>query len=200
MNLTIKELTALAHFSYIASPYTGFNDDLLNDLKRRVNDFTNLDIFKVNEKQSLGRPYFMSLKLQSGNDVISFPNEPLVSISLQKTIVETPTVGEDRIGTVKEYICTEDYEIEIKGVCVGANGAYPAEEVKALNDLFRINDALEVKDNLFFNLFGIQKIVLKSIKFDEMMGQESVQKYTVTAVSDMPFFAELTDRAKFLQG
>lgn len=200
MNFNIKELTALAHYSYIASPYNGSNDGLLNDLKRRVKDFNNLDIFKVNETQSLGRPYFMRLKLQSGNKIISFPNEPLVSISLQKTIVETPTVGEERVGTVKEYICTEDYEIEIKGVCIGDEGAYPAEEVKALNDLFLINDALEIKDNLFFNLFGIQKMVLKSIKFDEMMGQESVQKYTVTAVSDMPFFAELTDRARFLQG
>jgi|GEM_PF-241198 len=191
MKLDIKELTALAHLSYIAAPYPGF--------LKKLKTFELPDINNVRHK--MGSPYFMQLSLKPPQyeKAITLPNEPLVSISIQKTIVETATVGEERRGTVKEYICTEDFDIEIKGVCIGKDGQYPTEEVRILNDLFLINEALEVENNPFFNLiFGIQKIVLKSLKLDEMMGQESVQKFTISAVSDMPFFAELTDRGKFI--
>lgn len=199
MEYSIRELTALAHFSYIGTPFPEFAGSTKAGLQNRVSAFSNLNIFNVNEQQSLGRPYFMSLKVQSGKEIINFPNEPLISISKQKTIVETATVGEGRKGTVKEFICAEDFEIDIKGVIIGMGGAYPAAEVKALNELFDKNEALEVKNNLFFDLFGIQKIILKNIRFDEMMGQEALQKYTITAVSEEDFFAELTNRNKFLQ-
>lgn len=191
MIINIRELTAKAHNSYIAEPYP--------DWETEADSIQQPDIYNVSEAKVLGRPYFMELKLQSNKKVYMLPNEPLVSISLQKTIVETPTVGEERIGTVKEYICTEDFNIDIKGVCVGAKGSYPAKEVAIINELFSINEALDVKDNLFFSLFNIQKIILRNISFDEMMGKESVQKYTINAVSDQPFFAELTDRGKFIQ-
>ncbi|RQO66853.1 hypothetical protein DBR40_21615 [Pedobacter sp. KBW01] len=189
MTLNIKELTALAHLSYIASPYPGFDKKLSMFNLPDMNNIGNIS----------GSPYFMqlSLKKQSG-EIITLPNEPLVSISLQKTIVETATVGEGRTGTVKEYICTEDFDIEIKGVCIGENGAYPTEDVKAVKDLFLVNEALEVHENLFFELFDIKKIVLKSFKLDEMVGQEGVQKYSINAVSDIPFFAELSERTKFI--
>lgn len=198
MEFSIRELTALAHFSYIGAPFPEFGGDLKTALQNRAAAYARQSLFNVNEQQALGKPYFMSLRLQNGNEITAFPNEPLVSVSLQKTIVETPTIGPERKGTVKEYICTEDYQIDIKGVIIGSNNAYPAQEVKELNDLFYKNEALTVVDNLFFDLFGIQKIVLKSLKFDEMMGQESLQKYTITAVSDEDFFAELSHRNKFL--
>lgn len=198
MEYSIKELTALAHFSYIATPFPEFGVHDKYAMQRRVASYTNQNIYNVNEQQALGKPYFMSLKVQSGKEFTSFPNEPLISISLQKTIVETATVGEGRKGTVKEYICTEDYEIDIKGVIIGDGNTYPGQEVEELNKLFLKNEALDIVDNSFFELFGIEKIVLKSIKFDEMMGQESLQKYTITAVSDEPFLAELTNRNKFL--
>ncbi len=189
MTLSIKELTALAHLSYIASPYPGFDKKLSMFNLPDMNNIGNIS----------GSPYFMqlSLKKQSG-EIITLPNEPLVSISLQKTIVETATVGEARAGTVKEYICTEDFDIEIKGVCIGENGAYPTEDIKAVKELFLVNEALEVQENLFFELFDIKKIVLKSFKLDEMVGQEGVQKYSINAVSDIPFFAELSERTKFI--
>lgn len=126
------------------------------------------------------------------------PNEPLISLGLTKTIVETATVGKYRKGTVKEYICTEDYSITIKGVCIDLDDPeiYPADQVGLLNDLFDINDALEVESNPFLELFGIRKIVLKDIQFDEMIGEQGVQKYTITAVSDQDFYADLNEKDK----
>lgn len=190
MIIDLKQLTAKAHGSYIAEPYS-FNQSAGTDP---------IDLYNISEAKALGTPYFMTLTLQSKQKVFKLPNEPLVTLFLQKTIVETPTVGEERKGTVKEYICTEDYQIDIKGICIGENDNYPAKQVKLLNDLFAINEAVEVKDNLFFTLFGIQKIVLKSIKFEEMVGEESLQKYIISAVSATDFFAELTERSNLLGG
>lgn len=192
MTIDIRALTAMVHSSYIGSPYP--------EWEKKAKSYELPDLYNISESRVLGKPYFMTLSLQYQQQVIVLPNEPLVAISIQKTIVETPTVGHLRKGTVKEYICTEDYNIEIKGICIGENGNYPARQVKELNDLFAINAALEIKNNLFFNLFNIQKVVLRSLKFDEMMGQEAFQRYTLNAVSDQPFFAELNDKAKFLNG
>lgn len=190
MIIDLRQLTAKAHGNYIAEPY---NFDLPSGTDL-------VDLYNVSEAKALGSPYFMTLTLQSKQRVFKLPNEPLITLYLQKTIVETATVGEDRKGTVKEYINTEDYQIDIKGICIGENGNYPAKQVKDINDLVATNEALEVKDNLFFNLFDIQKIVLKSVRFEEMEGEESLQKYYISAVSDTPFFAELNERVNFLGG
>lgn len=156
------------------------------------------DLKGINAKQLLGGKYFLTLKLSYKGQSFELPNEPLISLGLTKTIVETATVGKYRKGTVKEYICTEDYSITIKGVCIDLVDPeiYPADQVGLLNDLFEINDALEVESNPFLELFGIRKIVLKDIQFDEMIGESGLQKYTITAVSDQDFYADLNEKDK----
>jgi hypothetical protein len=156
------------------------------------------DLKGINSKQLLGGKYFLTLKLSYKGQNFELPNEPLISLGLTKTIVETATVGKYRKGTVKEYICTEDYSITIKGVCIDLDDPeiYPADQVGLLNDLLEINDALEVESNPFLELFGIRKIVLKDIQFDEMIGESGLQKYTITAVSDQDFYADLNEKDK----
>ena len=150
----------------------------------------------------LGGRYFTTLKVadKAGNQFI-FPNEPLLSISLAKTIVETATVGKERKGTVKEYICTEDFNINIKGVCVNEKqpDVFPTEQVLELRKMFEINDSLEVISNPFLELFEIRNIVLKDIQLDEMAGEQGLQKFTIIAVSDQDFYADLTEREKNLK-
>ena len=139
----------------------------------------------------------MTLKVadKSGEQTI-FPNEPLVSFSLTKTIVETATVGKQRKGKVKEYITTEDWQITIRGLCVDPKNPdqYPTAQVQSLNKLFEKNESLEVIGNKLFTLFDIGNIVLKDISFEEMEGKEGIQKYTIKAVSDMDFYAELDEK------
>jgi hypothetical protein len=156
------------------------------------------DLLNINGSQLLGNKYFLQLKLSYNGQNFELPNEPLISLGLSKTIVETATVGKYRKGTVKEYICTEDYQISIKGVCVDDEDikAYPAKQVALINDLFAINDSLEVVSNVFFELFGIRKIVLKDLQFDDMAGEAGMQKYTITAVSDQDFYADLNEQDK----
>jgi hypothetical protein len=184
-----KELVARAHFDYVgpAFPKWWKNNKTLFVLPNLK------DVFGSNV---LGKKYFFTLALKSDTETFAFPNEPLVSISLVKTIVETATLGRYRKGTVKEFINTEDYMLTIRGVCVNTEDseAYPYDQVNELNNMFAVNEALEVVNNKFLELFKIRKLVLKSIDLDEMMGQPNLQKYTITAVSDEDFYATLSER------
>lgn len=188
----VKELVAKAHFGYVGLPFPlwwGKNKKLfvLPNLK-------NIGSALKNGTST----YFMQVELSYQGEKFTLPNEPLVGLTLAKTIIETATVGKLRKGTVKEYITTEDYQINLRGVCFDENDmeSYPADQVDALNKLFEINDALEVENNPFFELFGIRKIVLKDIQFDEMAGQQGMQRYTIAAVSDQDFYADLSERGK----
>jgi hypothetical protein len=186
-----KEIVARAAFDYIGPHFPDWWKK--NGYKLELPDLLN-----INGSQLMGNKYFLQLKLSFNGQNYELPNEPLISLGLSKTIVETATVGKYRKGTVKEYICTEDYQISIKGVCVDDEDlkAYPAKQVALINDLFAINDSLEVVSNVFFELFGIRKIVLKDLQFDDMAGEAGMQKYTITAVSDQDFYADLNEQDK----
>ena len=99
---------------------------------------------------------------------------------------------------MKEYICTEDYTLSIKGICINEDiekrDEYPTEQVQELQRLFEINDSINIENNPFLELFGIRRIVLKSIDWSEMAGQQGLQKYSITAVSDQDFYADLTEK------
>lgn len=184
-----KEIVARAAFDYIGPAFPEW-------WKKNQSRYHLPDLRTINAAQILGGKYFMTLKLSYNSQKFELPNEPLISLGLSKTIVETATVGKYRKGTVKEYICTEDYQIMIKGVCVDVDNPedYPSDQVAALNELFEINDSLDVVSNLFLELFGIRKIVLKDIQFEDMAGEAGMQKYTITAVSDQDFYADLNEK------
>lgn len=184
-----KELVARAHFDYVGP---AFPDWWANNKTK----FVLPSLQNINADQLAGGKYFLNLKVRDsdGGEYI-FPNEPLVSLSLAKTIVETPIVGKHRRGTVKEYICTEDYVITIRGVCFSEDMmSYPGEGVDALNRVFAKNEALEVVDSWFFELFEIRKIVLQELELDDMVGEQGLQRYTIRAVSDLDFYAEIDEK------
>ncbi|MGC1471547.1 MAG: DUF6046 domain-containing protein [Psychroserpens sp.] len=186
----IKQLIKKAHFDYVGPFFPSFRDQ---DSKLFVlPDLKNINASRVN-----GNPYFMRVKFAYQGEQFLLPNEPLVALSLSKTIVETATVGTERKGTVKEYITTDDYQISFRGVCFDENDpeAYPATQVEELDRLFNINAAIEVIDSKFFELFGIRKVVIKDIQYDEMVGYPGAQRYIMTAVSDQDFYADLNNQA-----
>lgn len=188
----LKKLIARAHFDYIGPNFP-------NWWKKNKDKFRMPDLNGSVSGVQNGQQYFLTLTVmdKEGNEY-TFPNEPLVSISLTKTIVKTATVGKERIGTVKEYICTEDYQISIKGVCMNPEDLdeYPTEQVQQLHEMFNINDSVEVVSNPFFEMFGIRQIVFEDINFDEMAGEQGLQKYTISAISDQDFYADLKEKEK----
>ena len=191
MEFDIKELIAKAHFDYVGPAFP----------KWWATNKTKVvlpSISKIGAGLLLGGQYFQTLKVAYKGQQFVFPNEPLISMSLAKTIVETATVGKERKGTVKEFINTEDYVLNIRGVCVNPDypDEYPTEQVQELQRLFEINDSVEVMNNLFLELFGVKNLVLKNIEWNEMAGQQGLQVYTVNAVSDSDFYADLAEKSK----
>jgi len=191
MEFDIKELIAKAHFDYVGPAFPKW-------WATNKTKFVLPSLSKIGAGLLLGSQYFQTLKLSYKGEQFVFPNEPLISMSLAKTIVETATVGKERKGTVKEYINTEDYVLNIRGVCVNPDypDEYPTEQVQELQRLFEINDSVEVMNNLFLELFGIKNLVLKNIEWNEMAGQQGLQVYTVNAVSDSDFYADLAEKSK----
>ncbi|MDA6068638.1 DUF6046 domain-containing protein [Flavobacterium sp. AC] len=187
----IKEILVRAAVDYVGPHFPIW-------WKKNKKKYSLPDLSSINSKQLLGAKYFMQLKLSYKGQIFMLPNEPLVSIGLTKTIVKTVTVGKYKKGTVKEYINTDDYVISIKGVCVDKYDPelYPSDQVKSLNELVDINDALQVEENAFFELFGIRSLVIEDIQFDEMIGESGLQKYSIKAISDTDFFADLNEKDK----
>lgn len=187
----IKELLVRASLDYIGPAFPMW-------WKKNQSRYKLPDLLGINAKQLLGYKYFMTLKVSYKGEEFLFPNEPIISIGMSKTIVKTATVGKKKKRSVKEYITTDDEVITIKGVCIDLSDPekYPADQVKLINDLFEINDAVDIEDNAFFELFGIRKIVLESLDWDEMIGESGMQKYTIRALGDDDFFADLNEKDK----
>lgn len=185
----IKQLLIRASLDYIGPAFP-------NWWKKNSSRYKLPDLLGINAKQLLGYKYFMTLKVSYKGQQFVFPNEPIISIGMSKTIVKTATVGKKKKRSVKEYITTDDEVITIKGVCVDLTDPekYPADQVKMLNDLFEINDAIEIEDNAFFELFGIRKMVIEDLQWDEMIGESGMQKYTIKALGDDDFYADLNEK------
>lgn len=134
-----------------------------------------------------GRPFFMPVRLGG----VLLPNEPTISLNLKKRIEETALVGSTRKGTVKELISVEDWAITLRGIAINQQSkkVYPEDQVKALNDLFARNEAIQIESALT-NLLGIYRIVLKEFDLTEMVGVQHAQAYQFLAVSDEDFILE----------
>lgn len=191
MEFDIKELTGNIFSNYVGPDFPTW-------FKNNKQKYILPSLKGIGRDLLLGKPYFQVLKVAYKGEQFVFPNEPLISLSLAKTIVETATVGKERKGTVKEYICTEDYQLSIKGVCFNTESMdeFPTDQVQVLQRLFEINDSVEILSNPFLLLFDIKNLVFKSIEWQEMAGQQGLQIYNITAVSDADFYADLAEKDK----
>lgn len=135
-----------------------------------------------------GRVIFMPMRLGG----LILPNEPSISISSRKNIVETALTGSTRRGTVKELISIEDWQVTIRGIAFNEKSkvVYPEDQVKSLRDLYEKNESLEVMCALT-NLMGIYRLVITGFELPEMIGVQHAQAYQFTCVSDEDFLLEL---------
>lgn len=135
-----------------------------------------------------GRTIFMPMRLGG----LILPNEPSISISSRKNIVETALAGSTRRGTVKELISIEDWQVTIRGIALNFQSklVYPEDQVKDLRDLYEKNESLEVMCALT-NLMGIYRLVITSFELPEMIGIQHAQAYQFTCTSDEDFLLEL---------
>lgn len=148
-----------------------------------------------------GRWYFMpvfmqhpDIKAADGSTKLELPHA-IISITGQKTIVETPLVG--RKGSVKELVNIDDYKITIAAFIQSTDGTYPDEEIARINNLFKINESVELisaltdlildgNDNVR-NQGVIDKVVITNIDFPAVPGIEDGVAVRIECVSDQPF-------------
>ncbi len=137
----------------------------------------------LRKKDAQGRWYFMPVVFEHKGTEYEIPNS-VISINGKKTIVETPMVG--RKGTVKELISVDDYEINIAGVALDID--FPDQQIAKLNELYNINESITLKCALTdIFLEEEDKVVIKSIDFQEMRGCETAQIFKMNLVTDRSF-------------
>ena len=163
------------------------SDGLNAGLIKNVGDNQLLYDGRLSKATAVGTALFMPCMIGG----LQLPNEPIVSVSIKKKVVETALYGNKRKGTVKEIISTEDYQLKIKGVAVNYNDTvnYPRDVIEQINELFLRNEALEIVSPLT-ELLGIDFVVLKSLALPEMVGVQHAQAYQLSAVSDEEFILE----------
>jgi hypothetical protein len=137
-----------------------------------------------------GVPLFMPMSING----YQLPNEPILTIKLQKKIVKTQLYGNTRKGTVKETVSTDDYSIDVRGIAINYYDKYnyPAEIVSKLNELVKLNESLLVKSPLT-RLMGIDRVVIENFELIPTPGVQHVQAYRMSMSSDEDFVLEEVD-------
>jgi hypothetical protein len=121
----------------------------------------------------------------------------VISISSKKTIIKTPLA--ERMGSVKELYSIDDYSISIKGFLIGydKSGKYPVwpeEQIQQLEQLYSLNEAVELENALTDLFIGEgRNVVIESLEFPEVEGgRKHVRPFSMKLESDTIF--ELTIR------
>ena len=117
------------------------------------------------------------------------PNEPLVTISGAKRLIETPSAG--LTNDVIEHISLGFYQIKIQGFMVNMDSDdAPEEDIRALRSYYELRRSVKVNSELF-GLFGIELFAFKTISFPAVEGTLAVQGYEITGRSDKEIQLEL---------
>ncbi|MCM1031861.1 MAG: DUF6046 domain-containing protein [Oscillibacter sp.] len=139
----------------------------------------------IYKKDALGNYYFMPVTFVHNGKEYEIPCA-LVSITGRKNIIETPLVG--RQGSVKELISLEDYRISITGAIVGENEEWPEEGIEAIQELYGINEAIELKCALTdIFLSESDKVVISELNLPSSGQTEHVQVVEITCITDRAF-------------
>lgn len=122
-------------------------------------------------------------------------NDAVVTVTQEKHIVRTTLVGLN--GTIKEYICNGDYDINISVgiVAVDAEGQivdeYPEEGIRKVREFLDENKAVEVT-SVFLSIFGIERMVVTrfSLRQETASNRQTIE---IKALSDEDYIIKSTD-------
>jgi hypothetical protein len=141
----------------------------------------------LNHFSPLGTRYYMPVGFLINGSVLQLPWEPSMSISVQKTIVETAMAGNTRRGTIKELINTQDYVINLQGLCLDeTRNGYPFLQVESIKKIFEYEGSIEIISALT-DMLGIKNVVIKSWSIPEQIGRPYSQPFTIDMISDEDF-------------
>lgn len=129
-------------------------------------------------ESAMGTPIFQPLYI----DGWLFPNEPLITISGAKRLIETPSAGGEQ--EVIEHIATGHYQIKIQGMLINMDSDdQPEVEIRKIRSLYESRQSLEIKSPLL-NLFNINFFAFKTINWPGLEGHQAMQGYEINGRSD----------------
>lgn len=132
-----------------------------------------------------GNYYFMPVTFLSNGKEYEI-DCAMVSITGKKNIIETPLVG--RKGSVKELVSIDDYLISIYGIVVGYDMAWPEEKLDEINELYNINQAVELRCALTDVFLSAEdKVVITDLSIPQIPNTEHAQVVEIKCVTDRAF-------------
>jgi hypothetical protein len=113
----------------------------------------------------------------------------VISLESKKTIIKTSL--SERIGTVKELYGLDDFNITIKGFLIDENRKWPEKELLILNELFSLNESIEINNvmtDLFLGKDGDKLVTIEDLKFPAIEnGWKHIRPFSMKLVSDEVF-------------
>ena len=183
--MAIKNTYTIYHqvFGYRAVPYPQgqINLPTFKDQSERLSKLGAV----ITNRLPNGAEAFCPVKIRHQGRVFDLPNST-ISMTARKRIVETPLVA--RRGSVKELIQIEDYIFQIRGIALTQDdeeNELPQEAIAALNDLYNINEPVEL-ENAFTEIFlqADNKVVISEMDLPSMQGISGAQAYSFKVSSD----------------
>lgn len=182
--------TPMAESSYDKQPDNNVVKKVEFELEKPV---TQADNSKYTEnlpylKSLAGTPLYMPTGFNIGGSVVQLPDEPIITCSTRKNIVETTLAGNTRRGTVKEIINTDDWKINIKGLCIDyTKNGYPEQQCDFIQQLYDKNSAIRIINYMLNSVFSIRNVVITSLAWLPMPGKPYSQAYEMELISDEDF-------------
>lgn len=195
-----------------------FSRDLIDGYVKGVKpQFRNVKFYEGNEPERgglFGLPVFSTIHFGRVSEtekpiqwVRVFNKETLPRLTLDcvlmtihgsKTIVKTDVMGQHKMGTVKEFMGYNDYEIRITGVLFNAKENMDKYPIKQVNDLRRICEApvsVPVLNDVL-NRMGVMNVVIEDWSFTQYPGKENVQPFELSCVSDTPMLLKIKNKTE----
>lgn len=175
-------LKGLPYLGRIRSADLAEGEDFEMQANSAPSEFSSITGARLRAKGTNGRWVFMPVSLGG----IDLSCAVLSSVSCRKRIVSTPLIG--HTGSVKELIACDDYKISVIAVLSDERGVYPEQMVQEVNELFKLEEPVELKSALTDLLFTAnEQAVITSIEYPSMQGVEDAQVVHIECVSDKPF-------------
>ena len=169
----------------IMPPYSVFNPPARAGVDPdgyRLEDLTDSQLEQIIVANAIGVPMVLPLYFKlEGEDWWLLPYEPQISLQGSNIITKKQVSKGAVRGTIKERWSQGDYQVNISGILIGADGRYPEDDVKKLRSYLEAGKIL-VKSPLL-ELFSINQIVVESWNIPFTAGQAN-QAYTISALSD----------------
>lgn len=119
-----------------------------------------------------------------------FPEATMFSFRRAKNITRTNVLGSN--GTVKEIYGFDDWQIDVRGLCLTTPQQTAMQQLEQLLEWEKIADSIRVKGTLF-NKLSIYRVAISEMSWNVVQGKPEAIAYTMQLISDDPMELQLTN-------